>query len=46
MEIWSAAIISVFLLYSRYTVNKMADRYDEKTITPSDYTLYFFIEKS
>jgi hypothetical protein len=45
IEIFCALLVVVGGFYSRQLVQNLANDYDEKTITPSDYTLYFFVDK-
>lgn len=44
IEIVSSIVIVVFTLYAKSWVKDMTKNYDEKTVTPSDYTLFFRID--
>lgn len=39
-------LIVAFILMARYLTKKLSKRYDENTITPSDYTLYIHLSPS
>jgi len=45
IEIGSAFLVLIFVLVSRIWVADAAKRYDEKNVTPSDYTLFFFVDE-
>jgi len=34
----------MFVIYSRGWVKDTSTRYDDQNVTPSDYTLYFFVD--
>lgn len=46
VEIIGCSLTVLLVIYSRWKVSEVADVYDERNITPSDYALYFFVDPS
>lgn len=44
IEIASTVIIIVFTFFARRWTKNLTNSYDEKNVTPSDYTLFFRLE--
>jgi hypothetical protein len=45
IEILGGILTLLAVIYSRWKVSEVAETYDERTITPSDYALYFYVDK-
>jgi len=44
IEIASTLVIMLFTFFARRWTKNLANSYDEKNVTPSDYTLFFRLE--
>ena len=44
-QIMSASVITAFIIYMRYKVKGIVKEYDDNNVTPSDYTLYFYVDQ-
>lgn len=42
-QIMSVCMITAFIIYMRVEIKERVSEYDNDNVTPSDYTLYFYV---
>lgn len=45
IEICTSILVLLFLFVAKILTKDLSTRYDENNVTPSDYTLYFSMDK-